>query len=565
MNLTTAADGAPGPALEVVPLGGLGEFGLNMMAISWGETTIVIDAGIMFPGPGLPGVDLVTPDLSYLQQRAVRPAALFLTHGHEDHIGAVPYVWPLLGGPVYGTPMTLALVAPKLDEHGIDPDDRLVPIRPRDIVAVGELRVECLRVTHSMPGCVAFAVHTPVGTLVHTGDFKIDQTPPDGQHVDLPRLAELGSAGVLALMGDSTNIDRVGFTGSELDVIGPLEEIFGRAPGRLVVTIFASSVHRMQILLDLAERFDRKVAFVGRGVVETSQIAQRLGHLRLPAGRVIRDVDVPNHPADRVLCITTGSQGEPLSALSRMAIDDHRHVRIEPQDTVVFSARAIPGNEKAIEQVINHLARRGADVIREGANHVHVSGHGSEEELKLVLSLVRPRYFIPIHGDYRHLSRHARVAERVTAGLEPRAEVLLIEDGDVLRFDGERMRLAGKVPVGRMLIDGTGTGEVVDEVLRDRRHLAEDGLLVPVVAINMQTGAIEGEPDVVSRGIALDPGSEDLLRDSARVLAEIIESASVEERTDQGLIKEKIRVELRRFFRKRSGRRPLVVPVIMEV
>jgi ribonuclease J len=551
--------------LEVVALGGLGEFGMNMMAISSQETTIVIDAGILFPGPELPGVDLVIPDLSYLEQRSPRPAALFLTHCHEDHIGAVPHVWPLIDGPVYGTPMTLALVEPKLDEHGIDPGDRLVSVRPGDTITVGDLRVEFLRVTHSTPDCVALAVRTPVGTIIHTGDFKIDQTPLDGQHFDLPRLAELGSAGVLALFTDSTNIDRRGFTGSELDVVEPLEEIFASAPGRLVVTTFASSVYRIQILVDLAERFDRKVALVGRGVVETSQAAQRLGYLRLPAGRMIRDADVPNHPPAQVLCITTGSQGEPLSALSRIAINDHRHVRLEPDDTVVFSARTIPGNEKAIEHVINHLARRGADVIQDGVRHVHVSGHGSEEELKLVLSLVRPKYFVPIHGDYRQLSRHAKVARRVTAGVEPRTEVLLIEDGDVLRFDRRGAHIAGKVPVGRVLIDDTGGGEVADEVLRDRRHLAEDGLLVPVVAINKQTGAIEGDPDVVSRGIALDSGSSDLLRESARLLAQVIESASIEERTDQGLIKEKIRVELRRFFRKRSGRRPLVVPAIMEV
>ena len=565
MSLSTAADAGGGPALEVVPLGGLGEFGMNMMAISWRETTIVVDAGIMFPGPDLPGVDLVIPDLSFLQQRSTRPAALFLTHGHEDHIGAVPYVWPIIDGPVYATPMTLALVEPKLDEHGIDPGDRLVSIQPRDTVTVGDLRVEFLRVTHSIPDAVALAIHTPIGTVVHTGDFKIDQTPLDGQHFDLNRLAELGSAGVLALFTDSTNIDRKGFTGSELDVVEPLEEIFASAPGRLIVTTFASSIYRIQILVDLADRFDRKVALVGRGVIETSQAAQRLGYLRLPAGRMIREADVPNHKAADVLCITTGSQGEPLSALSRIAINDHRHVKIEPDDTVVFSARAIPGNEKALEQVINHLARRGADVIQEGARHVHVSGHGSEEELKLVLSLARPKYFVPIHGDYRQLSRHARVAERVTAGVEPRTKVLLAENGDVLRFDASEAAIVGKVPAGRVLIDDTGAGEVIDEVLRDRRHLAEDGLLVLVVAINKQTGSLEGDPDVVSRGIALDPGSPDLLRESARLVAQVIESAGVEERTDQGLIKEKIRVELRRFFRKRSGRRPLIVPVIMEV
>lgn len=554
-----------GPAVDVIPLGGLGEFGMNLMVVSTPHVCFVVDAGVMFPGPELPGVNLAIPDLTYLQQGPTRPAALVLTHGHEDHIGAVPHIWPLLDGPVYGTPFTLALVRPKLEEHGINPGDRLLAVHPRQRVPIGDCEVEFLRVTHSMPDCVALAIHTPAGTLVHTGDFKIDQTPLDGEHFDIHRFAALGSAGVLALFGDSTNIDRKGFTGSELEVLEPFEEVFTGAPKKLIVTAFASSVYRMQILVNLAERFDRKVAFVGRGMVETSQVAQRLGYLRLPPGRVIRDADVSAHSPGDVLCITTGSQGEPLSALSRIAIDDHRYVKVDPGDTVVFSARAIPGNEKAIGRVMNHLCRRGAEIIYEGVKHVHVSGHGSEEELKMMLSLVRPRFFIPIHGEYRQLSQHARVAERVTSGIEPRVRIILAENGDLLRFDGEGGRIAGKVPAGRVLIDDTGSGEVADEVLRDRRHLAEDGLIVPVIAINKQTGEIEGDPHVVSRGVAVDATSAEVLRESAQLLSQVIAGASLEERTDQGLIKEKIRVELRRFFRKRSGRRPLVVPVIMEV
>ena len=549
--------------LEVVPLGGLGEFGMNMLSLTWGETTVVVDAGVMFPDPDLLGVDRIIPDMTYLEERG-GASALILTHGHEDHIGGVPHVAPHVHGPIYGTPLTLALVEPKLREHGLAEGRELVPVRPRDRVTVGPFTIEFIRVTHSMPDCVALAIHTPVGVIVHTGDFKIDQTPLDGEHFDIHRFAQLGTDGVLALFADSTNIDRRGFTGSETEVTEAFEEIFTSASGRLIVAAFASSIYRMQIVVDLAAQFDRKVAFVGRGMIENSQIAQRLGYLRIPAGLQIRDSEVMSYPAQDVLCLSTGSQGEPMSALSRIAINDHRHVKIGPNDTVVLSARSIPGNEKAIGRVVNHVARRGADVIHEGIKHVHVSGHGSEEELKLMLSLVRPRYFVPVHGEYRQLSQHARVAGKVFAGRDPRPEILLAENGDIIQFDAAGARLAGKAPVGRVLIDGTRTGEVGDEVLRDRRHLAEDGLVVPVVAINRQTGAIEGVPEIITRGFVMDDSPE-LLADGARLLSEVVEQASVEERTDHGLIKEKLRVELRRFLRKRSGRRPFVLPVIMEI
>jgi ribonuclease J len=402
--------------------------------------------------------------------------------------------------------------------------------------------------------------------MIHTGDFKIDQTPIDGEHFDLHRFAELGAQGVLVLFADSTNVDRRGFTGSEIEVIEAFEELFTSTQGKLVVAAFSSSIYRMQVLVDLAAQFDRKVAFVGRSIVQNAEIAQRLGYLRVPSGVQIRDVDVQNYPAQNELCITTGSQGEPQAALPRIAIDDHRYVKLAPDDTVVLSARAIPGNEKAIARVMSHVARRGADVVTDSMKHVHVSGHGSAEELKLVLSLVRPRYFVPVHGEYRQLSQHARVAKRVMSDVEHPLQVLLAENGDIIQFDQRGARIADKAPAGRVLIDVTRTGEVGDEVLRDRRHLAGDGVIVAVVAISRQSGALVGDPELVARGFVVDEReAEPLFADAGRVIAECIDASSVEERSDQGLMTEKLRVELRRFFKKRSGRRPLVLPILMEI
>jgi ribonuclease J len=565
MNQSITPDVSPS-TLEVVALGGLGEFGMNMMALSWEETTILIDAGVMFPEPDQLGVDLIIPDMTFVEARRDKVKALVLTHGHEDHIGAVPHVIEMFDGPVYGTAMTLAFVEPKLEEHGIDPGDRLRTVKPRQQVTVGPFSIEFIRVTHSMPDCVALAITTPLGTIIHTGDFKIDQTPIDGQHFDLHRFAELGTQGVLALFADSTNIDRRGFTGPEIEVIDAFEELFTATTGKLVVAAFSSSIYRMQVLVDLAAQFDRKVAFVGRSVVQNVEIAQRLGYLRIPAGMQIRDSDVQNYASQDVLCITTGSQGEPQAALPRIAIDDHRFVKLGPDDTVVFSARAIPGNEKAIARTMSHVARRGADVVTPDMKHVHVSGHGSAEELKLVLSLVRPRYFIPIHGEYRQLSQHARVAAKVMRGADRQVRVLLAQDGDIIQFDAHGARIADRAPTGRVLIDTTRVGEVGDEVLRDRRHLAGDGVVVAVVAISRHTGTIAGVPEVVARGFVVDEGEEkSLFADASRVIGDCIATAGVEERTDQGLMTEKLRVELRRFFKKRSGRRPLVLPVLMEI
>jgi ribonuclease J len=547
------------PPLDIIPLGGLGEFGMNMMIVACGSTAILVDAGVMFPEPDMLGVDLIIPDLRPLQQ--YRPQALVLTHGHEDHIGAVPHVLPYVDGPIYGTRLTLGLLAPKLEEHASESRTELVEVKPRERYQVGAFTLEFLRVTHSMPDCVALAIHTPAGVVLHTGDFKVDQTPLDGQAMDLHRFAELGSQGVLVMLGDSTNIERKGFSGSERDVMDGFEEIYTSARGRIVVALFSSSLYRMQILVDLADQFERKVAFVGRGVIENSQIAQRLGFLRVPPGVQIRDSEIREYPSQDVVCICTGSQGEPQAALPRIAIDDHRHAKVDADDVVVFSAREIPGNEKAIGRVMNHIAKRGADIVYEGIKHVHVSGHGSEEELKLMLALVRPRYFVPIHGEYRQLARHASIAKIASPG----TRVLLAENGDLVRIDEDGARVADKLPAGRILIDGTRSGEVGDEVLRDRRHLAGDGLVVPVVAISRQSGTVEETPDVITRGFVLDARTEALLKEVPGLVGAAIDGASVEERTDPGLIKERIRVDLQRFFRKRSGLRPFVLPVVMEI
>ena len=549
-------------AVEVLLLGGVGEFGANMMAVRCGGANLLLDAGVMFPGPEHFGVDLMIPDVRSVASEIGPLSGLFLTHGHEDHIGAVPYIWDLIEGPVYGTRLTLALLERRLSEHGCDAAGRLVAVSPSDTVMVGGLNVEFVHVAHSIPDAVALAVHTPAGTLLHSGDFKFDQTPLDGRLTDTRRLADLGRRGVLALFGDSTNASRPGHAGSERDVAPVLEEVFAGAPRRLVVTTFSSSLHRIQLLIDLAERCGRQVVLLGRGVVENTELAARLGYLRVPAGLQVPEAEAGRLPPEKLLCIATGSQGEPFAALSRMAVGAHRHVPLEAGDVVAFSARAIPSNQHAIDRLKNHIARRGARIVDETDKRVHVSGHGGEEDLKLMLSLISPRCFVPIHGEYRYLEHHARLADQVSGG---RTEVLLAENGDRLCFDESGGWIGKPVPAGRVLIDGTRTGEVADEVLRDRKHLAGDGVVVAVMVMNAHTGCIEQAPELVTRGFVVDATTGALLDAAAVKLRALVEEASVEERTDQGLMGERVRVELQRFFRKRSGRRPLVLPVIMEI
>ena len=552
------------PALAVVPFGGVGEFGMNTMLVTHGSTSIMVDAGGLFPDHSGFGVDLLVPDLTGVRDRGRRLSALVLTHGHEDHIGGVPYMWDLLDGPVYGTPMTLGLLEPKLTEHGIDPGTRLTPMEPGDTVRVDSLDIEFIHVTHNLPGCVAVAVHSPIGTLIHTGDYKFDHTPPAGRPSDSRRLKQLGQAGVLALFGDSTNSDRRGVTGSERDVVPAFEKIFGGARGKIVVTTFASSLYRIQLLVDLAAASGRKIAVVGRGLAQNTAIAERLGHLTIPPHLRVAEADVASINPQEILCLVTGSQGEPRAALSRIATDQHRHIRLEPEDVVVFSARAIPGNQRAIGSLMDNLTRRGAEVVHEGDSLVHVSGHGSSEELKLMLSLVRPRHFVPIHGEYRCLAQHARLAAAVTCD---QTEVFLLENGQPLCFDAEGAWRGEPVRTGRVPIDREGLERVAEHVLRDRRRLASHGVVLVVILIERGEGrfGLVRDPAVVTRGFTAGPKLEAILRDVPGIVNAAVDKSPPIARADLAVLEERVRAELQGFLRRRSGQRPLVVPVITEV
>lgn len=550
------------PPVDIVPLGGLGEFGLNMMAIRQAESMVVIDAGVMFPEAEMLGIDLVIPDMTYLVENRDRLRAVLLTHGHEDHIGALPYLLKELRVPVYGTSLTLGMCRSRLEEHHLADRVELETVSPGETRTIGPFRVEFIRVSHSLADSVALAIETPHGIILHTGDFKFDQSPVVGEPIDFHRLAEYGRKGVLALLSDSTNSERPGFTGSESSVSGAFEEIFRRATGRIFVVCFTSSTHRIQLALDLAAREERKVALLGRSMVDNVQTALDLGYLRAPEGLFIRSSDIPAIAPSELMVLAAGSQGEPLSALSQVAVDNHKYATIEPGDSVILSARVIPGNERAVSRVINHLYRRGASVYHTSVAPVHVSGHGSAEELKLMLNLVRPRYLVPIHGEWRQLVTHARLAR--VFGM-PEENVILAEDGDVIAFDENGGRIVGKQPAGRVLVDGSGLGDVEDIVLRDRKHLSFGGVVIAVVVINKQTGRMEGLPDIITRGFPVGEESEALLDEARDLVRQTIESSSAEEVADWGVVQEKIHTDMRRFFRKRVQRRPMVLPIVMEV
>jgi ribonuclease J len=549
--------------LQVVPLGGLGEFGMNMMAIRYGDDIVVIDAGMMFPEDELLGVDIVTPDLTYLRENRECVRALILTHGHEDHIGAVAFFLGEFQVPVYGTPFTLSLVERRLEEYEVE-DVTLKPARPKDILTIGPFTIELIHVTHSIVSAVALAITTPLGVIIHTGDFKVDPTPTDNELFDLHTLADYGKRGVLLLLSDSTNADRPGYSESERAIRPRLEDVFNRAENRLFVTCFSSSIHRLQQILHLSHDIGRKVALVGRSMISVTEIAHRHGLLDIPDGVLIRPQDVMETKASKVTVLISGTQGEPMSALSRVAVDNHKHISVSPGDMVVLSSRIIPGNEKAIFRMIDHLSKRGADVLYGNMNPpLHVSGHGSMEELRLVLNLVRPRYFVPIHGEYRQLAKHVRLASHLRGiGLE---ETFVLETGDVIELDRRGARKAGRVTVGRVCIDSGAVGEVVgDMVIRDRRVISEDGIVLPIIAINKHTGKIESAPEIVSRGFALE--SDAAFMQSARdAVIRTLETSSDEEKTDVGVMKEKIRADLKRFINRETQRRPMIMPVILEI
>ncbi len=550
--------------LRAIPLGGLGEFGMNMMAFEYDGQIIVVDCGVMFPDTSLLGVDIIVPDITYLRQNRERLRAIVLTHGHEDHIGGLPYVLDEVDAPIYGSAFTLALARAKLDEHGITDGVELREMRPGQPFEVGPFRIEFIHLTHSIIESGALAITTPVGTVIHTGDFKFDPTPTDRKASDLHQLAYYGREGVLALFSDSTNVDRPGITPSEQAVRERLTEIITEAQGRVLISCFSTSLHRLQIVTDLAAAHGRRLCFLGRSMMRMTEISQRMGRLSIPEGLLVPVQDLKRLPRNEVAVVLTGSQGEPMAALSRVAVKSHRWITLEEGDEVVLSARVIPGNEKSIFRTMDHLYRRGAKVHYQDGSQppVHVSGNASAEELKLMLNLVRPRYFVPIHGEYRQLSLHARIAQEVAA---VSGEVILLESGDVLEFDAQGARRAQRVKVGRVCIDVGTLDEVDDVILKERRHISEDGIVIPILAINEHTGQLETQPEIVSRGFVPLDEAPDLVDGARQVILRTIEKSNHEEVGDWGVIKEKIRIALRRHFDQETGKRPMVLPVVLEV
>lgn len=545
--------------LRIIPLGGLGEIGKNMTAFEYGDDIIVVDVGSIFPREDMPGVDLVIPDISYLTMNRSRVRGYLITHGHEDHIGAAPYVLREVPAPVYATRLTAALIESKLKEHKLLGSVEMNVIAPHDTVTLGVFRVEFLKVSHSIAGACALAIHTPVGVVVHTGDFKVDFTPIDGQLMDLGRFAALGNEGVLALMADSTNVERPGYTMSERKVGETFNNLFDHARGRIIIAMFASNVHRIQMVADAAYRRGRRLCLVGRSMVNVARISMQLGELRVPDGWLVGADDLDRYSDEQLVVLTTGSQGEPMSGLSRMAFSEHKKLEIRPTDMVIISATPIPGNEKSVSRVINQLVRTGADVIYEALAEVHVSGHARQEELKLIHALTKPKFFIPVHGEYRHLYHHANLA--ISMGMPPE-NVMIPDTGTVIELTPDEMRATETVPSGAVLIDGLGIGDVGEAVLRDRKHLAEDGLIIVVIGLDHETGALASGPDIVSRGFVYVKENEDIM-DGARATVQRVLETRLDQVNSTGALKDAIREALSRYIYDTIRRNPMILTIIV--
>lgn len=548
--------------IRIVPLGGLGEIGKNMTVLEIGGDLAIIDAGVMFPEEDMPGVDLVIPDISYLVENASRVKGIFLTHGHEDHIGGVPYVLRQLNVPVYGTKLTLGLLRVKLIEHGLERSTKLIEIDAGQRIKVGKFDVEFIHVNHSIAGVVALAFHTHLGAIIHCSDFKFDQTPYDGRVADFYSFANLGKKGVLCLLSDSTNAERPGYTSSEKKVGETLRQIFSKAEGRILIATFASNVHRIQQIFDAAQKEGRFVSVTGRSMIKTVEVASELGYLDIPEGMLIELDKLDRLPKEKSVIITTGSQGEPMAALSRMAMAEHNRISITPGDTVIISASPIPGNEKSVGRIINQLFKEGANVIYEPHLGVHTSGHAQQEELKLLLNLCKPRYFIPIHGEHRMLLKHAELAEAV--GL-PKDNIIISEIGLPVEFTPEGIQMRDRVVSGQVFVDGLGVGDVGNIVLRDRRQLSTDGILIIVVTMSKEQGKVVAGPDIVSRGFVYVRESEELMEEARLRAKDAIEGCLSQNVSDWGALKSAMRDTLNRYVWEKTKRRPMILPIIMEI
>ncbi|ENZ01637.1 ribonuclease J [Clostridium thermobutyricum] len=548
--------------VKIIPLGGIDEIGKNLTVIEYKEDIVIVDCGLKFPDVDMYGVDIVIPDISYLVKKQDKIRGIFLTHGHEDHIGALPYFLKQINVPIYGTKLTIGIVETKLREHGLLATTELVRVKPKDKVKLQNVTVEFIKTNHSIADSVAIAIHTPLGVVLHTGDFKIDHTPIDGGRTDFARLAELGRKGVLVMMADSTNVEKPGYTRSESIVGETLQRLFGKAKGRIIVATFASNIHRVQQIINAAEMYGKKVAVSGRSMENILQVAIELGYLNMEKDTLITIDQTAKYNNEDIVIITTGSQGEPMSALSRMAASEHRKITIVEGDTVILSATPIPGNEKHVAKVINQLCKKGAEVVYGSDQNVHVSGHACQEELKLIQTIVRPKFFIPVHGEYRHLKQHAELA--VKMGLGERNYVLP-ETGDVIEITRNLIKKNGSVTSGQILVDGLGVGDVGHIVLRDRKHLSQDGILTVVVTLDRESASVIAGPDIISRGFVYVRESEGLMDEARDIVKEVLSECEENKITDWATIKGKIRDELRNYLYEKTKRKPMILPIIMEI